>query len=158
MDKEKARKLEEYLSYNYPVSFVFEDGNYYVWYEDLPGCQADGKTLDEAIRNLEEVKRTWLEVAIERGMNIPKPGELSSVSGKILLRLPVDLHKSVVMLARKNKTSVNQYLIHLISLGLGLAAVSSEQRHEFSFKNTFEIEFDDEELEESEVEKIIMAA
>ena len=40
---------------------------------ELPGCMADGQTIQEAVRNSEIVIEEWLEVARERGQEIPEP-------------------------------------------------------------------------------------
>ncbi|RKZ25399.1 hypothetical protein DRQ26_05915, partial [bacterium] len=127
--------IEKYMKMNYPISFVFEDDSYFVWYEDLPGCQADGETLEEAISNLETVKRDWIELALDRGMKIPKPGELSRYSGKLLLRLPLDLHKRIVMAARINRVSINTYIVKLLSEALAAKVFSTGDKQ----KNIFDI-------------------
>jgi predicted RNase H-like HicB family nuclease len=41
---------------------------------DLKGCGAVGGTPEEALANLEEARRLWLEVAHECGDEIPLPG------------------------------------------------------------------------------------
>ena len=115
------KEIEKYMKYNYPISFKIEDGDYFVWFEDLPGCWADGKTMEEAIANLELVKRDWIELALERGIKIPEPDELSRYSGKLLLRLPKDLHKKLALAAKMNKTSINTYIISLLSSALSSA-------------------------------------
>jgi len=38
---------------------------------DLKGCVAVGKTREEALANLEEARRFWLETAYEHGDEIP---------------------------------------------------------------------------------------
>jgi len=39
----------------------------------LPGCMADGKTYEEAIKNALVVIREWIETAKELGREIPEP-------------------------------------------------------------------------------------
>ena len=34
---------------------------------ELPGCMADGKTLEEAVKNTEIVIQEWIETALEDG-------------------------------------------------------------------------------------------
>jgi len=43
---------------------------------DLEGCVAVGETPEEALANLEEARRLWLETAYEHGDEIPLPSEL----------------------------------------------------------------------------------
>ena len=40
---------------------------------ELPGCMADGKTREEAVKNAEEVIKLWIETARSLGRKIPKP-------------------------------------------------------------------------------------
>jgi len=40
---------------------------------ELPGCAADGNTYQEALANVEEIIREWLETARELGRTIPEP-------------------------------------------------------------------------------------
>ena len=39
---------------------------------ELPGCAADGKTHQEALRNVEVIIREWMKTAKELGRPIPK--------------------------------------------------------------------------------------
>ena len=40
---------------------------------ELPGCMADGKTIEEAIANTEVIIKEWIEVTLERGLEVPEP-------------------------------------------------------------------------------------
>ena len=112
------KELKKLMKLEYPISYIRGKGYYYVWHEDLPGCRADGITLEEAEANLADVREDWIKLALERGMVIPKPGELSRYSGKLLVRLPLDMHRKLVLAARANKTSINTYAISLLSRAL----------------------------------------
>ena len=50
-----------------------DDEAFIVEIPELPGCMADGKTIQEAIQNAEVVIDEWIEVAKERGQEIPEP-------------------------------------------------------------------------------------
>lgn len=50
-----------------------EDEAFIVEVPELPGCMADGKTVQEAIGNAEIIIEEWIEVAKERGQQIPEP-------------------------------------------------------------------------------------
>ena len=47
---------------------------------ELQGCMAHGKTKEEALKEIEIVKKMWLETAKEKGVDIPEPKFLNSVS------------------------------------------------------------------------------
>ena len=50
-----------------------EDSAFIVELPELPGCMADGETVVDAIVNAEVIIREWIEVARERGQEIPEP-------------------------------------------------------------------------------------
>lgn len=50
-----------------------EDNSFIVEVPELPGCMADGETVGDAIANAEVVIREWIEIAEERGQEIPNP-------------------------------------------------------------------------------------
>jgi len=50
-----------------------DDDSYIVEVPELPGCMADGKTYEEAIKNTLVIIKEWIETANELGRYIPKP-------------------------------------------------------------------------------------
>lgn len=50
-----------------------EDECFIVEVPELPGCMADGKTYEEAIKNAFQVIDEWIETAKELGREIPTP-------------------------------------------------------------------------------------
>ena len=50
-----------------------EDNAFIVEVSELPGCMADGSTVEEAIRNSGLIIKKRIEVAIERGQDVPEP-------------------------------------------------------------------------------------
>lgn len=50
-----------------------EDESYVVEVPELPGCMADGKTYEEAIKNAQVVIDEWIETAKSLGRDIPQP-------------------------------------------------------------------------------------
>jgi antitoxin HicB len=68
------KPLERYLDLEYPALLVAEpEGGYTAFHPDLKGCVAVGETREEALGNLEEARRLWLETAYEHGDEIPSP-------------------------------------------------------------------------------------
>jgi len=50
---------------------------------DLPGCfSAADSGIDEAIENAKEAIELWIEVALERGMEIPRPSLITDLQKK----------------------------------------------------------------------------
>lgn len=50
-----------------------DDNAFIVEVPELPGCMADGATVEEAIKNSETIIKEWIEVTIERGLKVPEP-------------------------------------------------------------------------------------
>jgi predicted RNase H-like HicB family nuclease len=61
--------------YKYEIIIYWseEDGLYVTEVPELPGCMADGKTYEEALKNTQKIIEEWIETAKELGREIPKP-------------------------------------------------------------------------------------
>lgn len=62
------------------MSWSEEDQAYIVSVPELPGCMADGKTPEEAMRNAEIIIQEWIECAMEEGQPVPEPNLFSDVT------------------------------------------------------------------------------
>jgi len=115
--------LEYYMSLEYPVEIrrvAEEDGGGYN--ASIPSLgrytfTGDGKTVQEAYQDLEEVKREVFADLLEEGIPIaePMPEEEDHYSGKLLLRMPKRLHAEISEQAKENGISLNQHLIYLLT-------------------------------------------
>jgi len=68
--------LDFYLNLKYPITLYpgdDDEGGYTVAIKDLPGCMTQAETAEEAVVNIEECRRLWLETAHEHGDEIPIP-------------------------------------------------------------------------------------
>lgn len=65
--------MEDYIKYEMIIYWSKEDDAFIVEVPELPGCMADGKTYEEAIKNALIVIREWVETARELGREIPEP-------------------------------------------------------------------------------------
>lgn len=59
--------------YSMLISWSEEEQAYIVSVPELPGCMADGKTPEEAVKNTEIIIQEWIETALEEGEEIPEP-------------------------------------------------------------------------------------
>lgn len=56
------------------IIYWSEDDNAYIAeVPELPGCMADGKSYQEALKNVEIIINEWIETAKKIGRKIPKP-------------------------------------------------------------------------------------
>ncbi|MFN0138015.1 MAG: type II toxin-antitoxin system HicB family antitoxin [Phycisphaerae bacterium] len=49
------------------------DGAFVAEVPELPGCAADGKTRQLALKNVERIAKEWIATARELGRPIPEP-------------------------------------------------------------------------------------
>ena len=50
-----------------------DDGVFVAEVPELPGCLADGKSHQEALKNVETVIQEWVDTAKSLGRQVPKP-------------------------------------------------------------------------------------
>jgi predicted RNase H-like HicB family nuclease len=108
--------------YSMVLQYSEEDRAFIVSVPELPGCLADGETPEKAVRNAQEVIDLWLEDAAGAGERPPPPDSDRSYSGRILLRLPRWLHRSLERNAEAEGTSLNQHLVSLLAWAQGAQA------------------------------------
>lgn len=94
-------------------------GGYFAEIPELPGCFSEGRTAEEALKNIEEGMAGWIESALEAAEAIPEPYATRGFSGHIALRLPKSLHREASRRAAADGTSLNQYLVSAIASRLG---------------------------------------
>jgi antitoxin HicB len=122
MDKETNYYLK--LQYQVNISPISKEdgGGWLAEIPDLSGCYSDGETPEEAVKNIMEAKKTWIETALKRGQKIPLPRvstDNDDYSGKFTLRLPKSLHRELALSARKENLSLNSYILSLLSYNFG---------------------------------------
>ncbi|OGJ20447.1 MAG: hypothetical protein A3A82_00515 [Candidatus Pacebacteria bacterium RIFCSPLOWO2_01_FULL_47_12] len=111
----KNKQLSYYLDLDYTMRLKKNvDGSYFVEVEELPGCFSEADSKQAALTMIEDAKKTWLEVALERKISIPEPVQ-DEYSGKLHLRLPKFLHRTLVYHARREGVSLNTYITSNLS-------------------------------------------
>jgi len=115
------KTLEYFLKLNYPFNIKpdLDDGGYIAEFPDLRYCVGTGDTVDEAIDDAMIAKEEWLKTAYEHNLTIPEPASSDEFNGRVTLRLPKSLHRNIIETAKMEGVSANQFLLHLISLGMG---------------------------------------
>jgi antitoxin HicB len=139
--------LEDYHSLQYSVIITAdENGGYVATIPDLEGCIAEGDTFEEAAKEIEEVRKIWLEEAFLADCQIPLPRKFS---GTISLRMPPTLHQEVFLEAQHRGISLNSYLVNLITENNAYYKVISKveqlsgNRHNDKTKNDRETSLED---------------
>jgi antitoxin HicB len=117
--------MEKDLNYymNLPYTIILEErddgrGRYVAArIKELPGCLSHGDTPEEAVRDIQDAKREWLESNMEDGLPIPEP---QTYTGQFHLRITPALHKSLAQMAELENTSLNHDLATLLARAIGV--------------------------------------
>lgn len=114
-------ELNEYLALRYTIVLRRDaEGDFVAKVQELPGCSAHGKTGEEALENLDEAKKLWIQDCLENGDPVPLPEEEDALpSGKWLQRVPRRLHRKLQSLAKAEGVSLNQLVTAVLAEAVG---------------------------------------
>ncbi len=108
---------------DYPISIQplsKEDGGGFIAVApDLPGCVADGATIEEALQEVADAIVAWLKTAAEFGDPIPQPSISSNYSGQWRMRVPKHLHAALALQAKQEGVSLNMLAATILAEGIG---------------------------------------
>ncbi len=66
-------RRKKMYKYEVIVWWSEKDQAYIAEVPELPGCMSDGKTYEEALRNIQVIISEWIKTAKKIGREIPKP-------------------------------------------------------------------------------------
>lgn len=119
------KDLEYYANLPYTIMVEqWDDGEGLYWVAriaELPHCLIHGNTLEEAVKEVEEVKRDWIKSNLQRSLKIPEP-KPHKYSGQIRLRISPSLHKLLSHRAEIEDVSLNQYMSIALAQSVGVSA------------------------------------
>jgi len=107
------------MKYRIHIVYSAEDEGYIATVPELPGCSAFGETIDLAAQEIRVAADAWLATAKELKREIPAPSVVRPYSGRLLLRMPSELHRSLDEIATDAGVSLNQYIVYLLARALG---------------------------------------
>ena len=86
-----------------------------VTFPDLPGCIADGETIDVAISEARDAFDAWTMAEREDTGRLPS---LKTYSGQFVQRIPKTLHRRLAKQAAAEGVSLNQLAAIFLAQGL----------------------------------------
>lgn len=86
---------------------------------EFSGCIAVGSDAAEALANLEEVAKDWIEATLAQGQNIPEPMDAAGFSGKLVVRMSKGLHRRSTLCAERDGVSLNQFITTCLAEAVG---------------------------------------
>jgi predicted RNase H-like HicB family nuclease len=116
-----AKPVSHYLSLPYTIRLRRdEEGDVVARIEELPGCISHGANEAEALKNLREMQKLWLDDCVATGQPIPEPEDVEPLpSGKWVQRVPRSLHRRLAEQARVEGVSLNQLVTSMLAQQLG---------------------------------------
>ena len=115
-----GRSLEEILLEPYTRVLIPDpDGGFTAEVLEFPGCYGEGDSPGEAVESLEDGISDWIEEANRSGQAIPPPLGGKEFGGKLLLRLPTDMHARLAKRAVLETTSINQLALTALASYVG---------------------------------------
>jgi len=119
--KTERRNLRYYMTLPYTkILQPDEDGDVVAKIQELPGCSAHGENEKEALANLEEAQRLWLQDCLAAGDTAPLPEKQEPLpSGKWVQRVPRTLHRKLAKLAYLEGVSLNQLVTQMLAENFG---------------------------------------
>ena len=116
-------ELDTILARPYTIEFVYgetPDEGVVAQVAEWPGCMTAGATREEAIAHLDDAMHDWAEARLRAKLEIPEP--MATYSGKVLLRMPRNVHRAAEQRAREEGTSLNTWLATAVARELGPAS------------------------------------
>ena len=115
----RAERLSRYVELEYPVEITRDEFGYLARIPDLPGCESNGTTLEDAVAAIAEAKEAWLEAALDGGIPIPEPRGEDDYSGKFVVRVPSSVHRDLVRIASLEGVSLNALVSSVLARETG---------------------------------------
>jgi antitoxin HicB len=98
-----------------------EGGGYLVEYPDIPLCQSDGDTIEEAIANSRDALRGALMCYLQDGKPLPKPSAGHAYSGTFRVRMSKTMHAHIAARAKEEGVSLNLFVVEAAATAAGMA-------------------------------------
>ena len=113
------RALDDYLTQPYKITVARNgDAGWVANVEELPGCTVREETREKATESVRRAMRAWIQAALDEGREIPPPRAQQTFSGRMLLRMPPELHGELSAAAEREGTSLNQFIVTALGRSL----------------------------------------
>lgn len=109
--------------YAYPAIFTKEENGYFVNFPDIQPCYTEGSTLEEAAIMAKDVLESRIEVALERGEQLPMPSDIDILSGDRVMLVIGDI---------ENIRSQTRYVKKTLSIPYWLNDAAEKEHVNFS--------------------------
>jgi RNA polymerase sigma-B factor len=124
-----ARVPQRLLDLPYHISVVVADDgrSWKAHVDELPGCEGQGDSPEEAVRSVRGAMKEWIADALAKQRPIPEPRPELSHSGRLLLRMPQSLHRELARAAESQQVSLNQFITSSLTRAVGVPSREEPQ-------------------------------
>jgi predicted HicB family RNase H-like nuclease len=116
--------MSDYQNYTISIKFGNFEGEdcFQAKVKELPDVEEYADTYDEAYMLAHDTIETTAAIFQKKGKAMPSAlEEQEDFSGRITLRVPKSLHKTLVGLASTDGVSLNQYIVNTLSYDAGFS-------------------------------------
>lgn len=98
---------------------------------EFPDILEYADTPEEARALIIDAIETTQDILVEKEKEIPQPSSIldDNYSGRVTLRMPKQLHKNMALSANQDGTSLNQYMVFLLSFSQGYTSSVSHMKN-----------------------------
>jgi len=114
-----TKRAHELAKRSYALIVRESDGEFEITFPELRGCRTSGKTLEEALGNVQEAKEAWMGGTLICGGSVPEPRDDLDYSGRFVVRCSRSLHRSLSETAALEGVSLNQFIVQALSEKVG---------------------------------------
>ena len=100
--------IDIYLHYTYRVTWSTEDEEFVGLCAEFPSLSWLAPTQDEAFSGIRSVVADVVEDMLGNDEELPEPIADRNYSGKFIVRVPPEMHRSLVMKAAEEGVSLNR--------------------------------------------------
>ena len=107
----KSYTVKDFVSrYAYKVIWSEEDGEYVGLCTEFPSCSWLASSQEKALKGIKKLVRDIVKDMEKNAEPIPKPLALKEFSGKLVVRMPPEVHRKLAMEAQEKGVSINMLI------------------------------------------------
>lgn len=97
--------------YTYRIEWSEEDKAHIARCLEFPSLTAHGKTVEEALKEIEIAVSESIKWMEEEHESIPEPLGMKKFKGNITLRVPPEIHRELAIRSAEEGVSINQFVL-----------------------------------------------
>ncbi|MGI9280760.1 MAG: type II toxin-antitoxin system HicB family antitoxin [Endozoicomonas sp.] len=96
--------------YTYRVTWSEEDQEYVGLCAELPGLSWLDKSQEQALKGIRQLVANCIKDMEANSEEVPEPFSTKNYSGKLMVRIPPEVHRMLAIQAAESGVSLNRYI------------------------------------------------